>query len=138
MGNSHSLNCGKTHIYDKIKDKDNKESSESHKSMGDRKDSLVTLDIKIGDLDDSDVADSFEEATNEIRKSASQEWLQESGWGQNQNQFRKREDILYNIFMIETEDTVQYDLPKSKEPNYGRMASLDVSLFNVRNENNMF
>ena len=65
-------------------------------------------------------------------------------WGGGQ-QFRRREDILYNIFMIETEDTGGRHLgwswgrAASGEPHYGRLASLDVSLLEPgKREDNYF
>ena len=55
---------------------------------------------------------------------------------------RKREDILYNIFMIETRDSAASDwagLKRSGEPHYGRLASLDVTVLDSgNNENNYF
>ena len=120
MGSSHSLGCGKHHIYDKIADPGHQQHQQQQQAMGARKESIETLDVKISDLDNS------------------------SGRGGGQ-QFRRREDILYNIFMIETEDTGGRDLgwswgrAASGEPHYGRLASLDVSLLEPgKREDNYF
>jgi len=141
MGNGHSLACGKHHIYDKIDEKSNNRLNGTPGAMmGNRKESLVTLDIKIEDLD--------KEETNkenldwgENTETGADEWLQENGW--TNGQFRRREDILYNIFMIETENSTSElnwpGLKISEEPHYGRLASLDVTVLdNRRNENNYF
>ena len=141
MGNGHSLACGKHHIYDKIDEKsNNRQNGTPGAMMGNRKESLVTLDIKIEDLD--------KEETNkenldwgENTETGADEWLQENGW--TNGQFRRREDILYNIFMIETENSTSElnwpGLKISEEPHYGRLASLDVTVLdNRRNENNYF
>ena len=126
MGSSHSLGCGKHHIYDKIADPGHHQ--QQQQAMGARKESIETLDVKISDLD------------NSSGRGASGEWG--GGGGQ---QFRRREDILYNIFMIETEDTGGRDLgwswgrAASGEPHYGRLASLDVSLLEPgKREDNYF
>ena len=144
MGNGQSLACGKHHIYDKIDEKcDNNRQNNGAPgaTMGNRKESLVTLDIKMEDLD--------KEETNkenldwgENTETGADEWLQENGW--TSGQFRRREDILYNIFMIETDENSTSDfnwpgLKSSGEPHYGRLASLDVTVLdNRRNENNYF
>ena len=125
MGSSHSLGCGKHHIYDKIADPGHQQ-QQQHQAMGARKESIETLDVKISDLDNSSG------------------WGGGGEWGGGQ-QFRRREDILYNIFMIETEDTGGRDLgwswgrAASGEPHYGRLASLDVSLLEPgKREDNYF
>ena len=46
MGNGHSLGCGKHHIYDKI-DETRGDNRGQKETMGSRKESLVTLDVKI-------------------------------------------------------------------------------------------
>ena len=128
MGSSHSLGCGKHHIYDKIADPGHQQ--QQQQAMGARKESIETLDVKISDLD------------NSSGRGAGGGWG--GGWGGGQ-QFRRREDILYNIFMIETEDTGGRDLgwswgrAASGEPHYGRLASLDVSLLEPgKREDNYF
>lgn len=142
MGNGHSIACGKHHIYDKIDEKCDHRQNETPGGamMGNRKESLVTLDIKIENLD--------KEETNkenldwgESAETGADEWLQENGW--TNGQFRRREDILYNIFMIETENSTSdfnwSGLKSSGEPHYGRLASLDVVVLdNRKNENNYF
>ena len=132
MGSSHSLGCGKHHIYDKIADPGHHQ--QQQQAMGARKESIETLDVKISDLD------------NSSGRGAGGGWGGGGGgeWGGGQ-QFRRREDILYNIFMIETEDTGGRDLgwswgrAASGEPHYGRLASLDVSLLEPgKREDNYF
>jgi len=111
--------------------------------MGNRKESLVTLDVKIDDLDADERNKNVEkENSDEWDKNTADEWFQENGW-QTRQQYRKREDILYNIFMIETQDNQLHDFNflRNKsvgEPHYGRLASLDVSVLDVKNENNYF
>ena len=137
MGNGHSLHCGKHHIYDKI------DENQPVKSMGNRKESLVTLDVKIDDLDadERNKNEEKENSSDEWDRNTADEWFQENGW-QTKQQYRKREDILYNIFMIETQDNHLHNYNflrnKSSEPHYGRLASLDVAVLDVKNENNYF
>merc|ERR1712122_48645 len=47
MGNGHSLACNKGHIYEKINE------NVSKTQMGKRNESLVTLDVKINDLENN-------------------------------------------------------------------------------------
>ena len=110
--------------------------------MGNRKESITTLDVKINDLDkmekEKGTADSADDWTNR----AADNWIQEKCWSQ--QQFRRREDILYNIFMLESGenqlDGIHWSQPKrGSEVHYGRLASLDVSVLdNVKSENNYF
>merc|ERR1712110_762672 len=105
MGNGHSLACGKHHIYDKIDEKcDSRQNgTPAGAMMGNRKESLVTLDIKIEDLDKEETNKENLDWGESAETGADTEWLQENGW--TNGQFRRREDILYNIFMIETVKT---------------------------------
>ena len=135
MGNGHSLACGKNHIYDKID-----ENVTVKNMMGNRKESITTLDIKMDDLEKMENQRGAEDSTDEWTNRAADDWFQEKCWSQ--QQFRKREDILYNIFMLESGEN-QFDgnhLSRSKrgsEVHYGRLASLDVSVLDtVKSENN--
>ena len=135
MGNGQSLNCGKQHIYDKI------DENQEQKRMGNRKESLVTLDIKFGDLDET--KENFDQDKLEWETSGSDNWLAENGWQTDKQQFRRREDILYNIFMIETENNehIIYNASTTSsnpEPKYGRLASLDVTLLDEKSGHNVF
>merc|ERR1711976_81971 len=135
MGNGQSLNCGKQHIYDKI------DENQEQKRMGNRKESLVTLDIKFGDLDET--KENFDQDKLEWETSGSDNWLAENGWQTDKQQFRRREDILYNIFMIETEnnENIIYNASTTSsnlEPKYGRLASLDVTLLDEKSGHNVF
>ena len=89
MGQHNSLLC-RNHIYDEIND--------NHKArLGPRKDSVVTLDVKINDLDEDDKNKKVEKENIEWSEAPTQErWLEETGWEQQRS--RRREDILYNIF----------------------------------------
>ena len=127
MGQHHSLLC-RNHIYDEITDS-------SKTRLGPRNESVVTLDIKINDLEETDKNSKVEKENiewNEPPTQQSQEsWLEDSGWEQQRS--RRREDILYNIFMYESRESQQAPLNninyrrKSSEPKYGRLASLDVT-----------
>ena len=126
MGQNHSLLC-RNHIYDEI--------SDGKSRLGPRNESVVTLDIKINDLDENDKNRKVEKENVEWNHSPTQSqesWLEDSGWEQQKS--RRREDILYNIFMYESRGEAQ-EAPiininyrrKSSEPKYGRLASLDVT-----------
>ena len=109
--------------------------------MGPRNESVVTLDIKINDLDETDKNSKVEKENiewNEPPTQQSQEsWLEDSGWEQQRS--RRREDILYNIFMYESRESQQAPISninyrrKSSEPKYGRLASLDVTTLEQQN-----
>ena len=137
MGNGHSLACGKNHIYDKID-----ENMTVKSMMGNRKESITTLDVKINDLDKMEKQKGTEDSAEDWTNKAADDWFQEKCWSQ--QQFRKREDILYNIFMLESGenhlDGIHLLRPKrGSEVHYGRLASLDVSVLdNVKSENNYF
>ena len=126
MGQNNSLLC-RNHIYDEIND--------SKSRLGPRNESVVTLDIKINELDENDKNRKVEKESIEWNHSPTQSqesWLEDSGWEQQKS--RRREDILYNIFMYESRGEAQ-EAPisninyrrKSSEPKYGRLASLDVT-----------
>ena len=127
MGQHHSLLC-RNHIYDEITDS-------SKARLGPRNESVVTLDIKINDLDATDKNRKVEKENMEWDDppTGSQEsWLEDSGWEQQRS--RRREDILYNIFMYESSQSQEPHINnninfrrKSSEPKYGRLASLDVT-----------
>ena len=128
MGQHHSLLC-RNHIYDQIDDN-------GKARMGPRKDSVVTLDIKINDLNEADKNRKVERENTEWCEGPTQEkWLEDSGWEQQKS--RRREDILYNIFMYESQETSINNINyrrKSSEPNYGRLASLDVTTLDQQNK----
>ena len=126
MGQHHSLLC-RNHIYDEIN-----ESSKAR--LGPRNESVVTLDIKINDLEENDKNSKVEKENIEWNQPPTQTqetWLEDSGWEQQKS--RRREDILYNIFMYESRDSQEPPISninyrrKSSEPKYGRLASLDVT-----------
>ena len=134
MGQSHSLLC-RNHIYDEI-------DMNSKAKMGHRKDSVVTLDIKINDLDKNNDIERAEREKSEWYPSAPESeeqvsWLEDRGWEQQRS--RRREDILYNIFMFESQETgtnnIQYR-KRSSEPKYGRLASLDVTTLDQEYKDN--
>jgi len=109
--------------------------------MGNRKESITTLDVKINDLEKMEKQkESAEDWTNRVRD----EWFQEKCWSQ--QQFRKREDILYNIFLLESGENQCNGLnfgrgkgDERSEVHYGRLASLDVSVLDrAESENNYF
>jgi len=128
MGQNNSLLC-RNHIYDEIND--------SKSRLGPRNESVVTLDIKINELDENDKNRKVEKENIDWNQhspspSESQEsWLEDSGWEQQKS--RRREDILYNIFMYESRESQEAPISyinyrrKSSEPKYGRLASLDVT-----------
>ena len=135
MGQHNSLLC-RNHIYDEIND--------NHKArLGPRKDSVVTLDIKINDLDEDDKNKKVEKENiewSEAQQPPQERWLEETGWEQQRS--RRREDILYNIFMFESQETTVNTFNginfrrKSSEPKYGRLASLDVTTLDQQNAEN--
>ena len=95
---------------------------------------MVTLDIKINDLEENDKNSKVEKENIEWNHPPTQtqeSWLEDSGWEQQKS--RRREDILYNIFMYESRNSQEAPLSninfrrKSSEPKYGRLASLDVT-----------
>merc|ERR1712241_486208 len=135
MGQSHSLLC-RNHIYDEI-DLNNKT------RLGQRKDSVVTLDIKINDLDKNNKNERVEREKTEWYPPPSQSqeqesWLEDRGWEQQRS--RRREDILYNIFMFESQETatnnIDFIRKRSSEPKYGRLASLDVTSLDQQYKDN--
>ena len=144
MGNGHSLACNKGHIYEKINE------NVSKTQMGKRNESLVTLDVKINDLENNTEKTGHDDTTyaamrasredmEDWNHSSDTDWFQQNGW--QQQQFRRREDILYNIFMNESQENQHLDFSLSgfkPENNYGRLASLDVSMLDVKSENNYF
>ena len=95
MGQHQSLLC-RNHIYDEIDNNKGK--------LGHRKGSVATLDIKINDLNEFDKNRKVEKENIEWYNPPSQDnWLEDSGWEQQKS--RRREDILYNIFMYESQET---------------------------------
>jgi len=135
MGQSHSLLC-RNHIYDEI-DLNNKP------RLGQRKDSVVTLDIKINDLDKNNKNERVEREKSEWyppppQSQEQESWLEDRGWEQQRS--RRREDILYNIFMFESQETatnnIDFIRKKSSEPKYGRLASLDVTSLDQQYKDN--
>merc|ERR1711953_550483 len=102
--------------------------------LGPRNESVVTLDIKINELDKTEKNSKVEKENIEWNQPPTQTqetWLEDSGWEQQKS--RRREDILYNIFMYESRDSQEPPISninyrrKSSEPKYGRLASLDVT-----------
>ena len=111
--------------------------------MGNRKESITTLDVKINDLEKMEKQkDATRESAEDWTNRVTDEWFQEKCWSQ--QQFRKREDILYNIFMLESGENQNdvFNFGKKgdrSEVHYGRLASLDVSVLDrVQSENNYF
>lgn len=110
--------------------------------MGHRKDSVVTLDIKINDLDKNNENERAEREKSEWYPSPPQSeeqvtWLEDRGWDQQRS--RRREDILYNIFMFESQETGTNNIEyrkRSSEPKYGRLASLDVTTLDQEYKDN--
>ena len=136
MGQNQSLLC-RNNIYDEIKDN-------SKARLGPRKESVVTLDIKINDLDQTDRTRKDEAENSEWSDDPptrpQESWLGDSGWDQQKS--RRREEILYNIFMYESRESQEAPISninyrrKSSEPKYGRLTSLDVSTLALEQPNN--
>merc|ERR1712226_792480 len=135
MGQHHSLLC-RNHIYDEINDS-------SKARLGPRNESVVTLDIKINELEETDKTRKVKAENCEWTDPPTEpqeSWLEDSGWEQQKS--RRRVDILYNIFMYESRDSQEAPITninyrrKSSEPKYGRLASLDVSTLALDQPNN--